>query len=178
MVECDDLLKWLKRDYPALKFRLGKKFMFRPPRSIYYSAAPKTSEQLSKLPAQTLLNASDAHNLPEQNLQSSPESAQNEQNYYNLQLLHEVGHALCGYFDYQTDVERIKIERAAWMQARGLCAKYHIYYDEEFVEAELDTYRDWLQQRSACPECGLVRYQDAGGAYHCPFCENLGSFKK
>jgi lipopolysaccharide biosynthesis regulator YciM len=37
----------------------------------------------------------------------------------------------------------------------------------------LDTYRDWLHRRSACPECGLTRYQTVDGRWHCPGCEGF-----
>lgn len=88
-----------------------------------------------------------------------------------LQLLHEVGHAVLGHRDYATDPERLVMEREAWERARELCGEYNIYYDEELVEAKLDTYRDWLHQRSRCPDCGLTRYQTRDGRYHCPGCE-------
>lgn len=100
---------------------------------------------------------------------------QEDEQKYCLQLLHEVGHALLRHFDYVTDLERIKIERSAWDKAQQLCDIYNIAYDEDFVEEELDTYRDWLQRRSVCPECGLVRYQDKRGGYHCPRCEAFGA---
>ncbi len=88
-----------------------------------------------------------------------------------LQLLHELGHALLLHKDFTTDPERLKMEREAWEKARELAEQYNIYYDEEFVEEELDSYRDWLHQRSRCKECGLTRYQTKDGVYHCPNCE-------
>ena len=93
------------------------------------------------------------------------------QNNYALQLLHELGHARLGHRDYATDPERLKMERAAWEEARQLCQQYEIEYDEDFVEDELDSYRAWLHQKSRCPECGLTRYQTKDGQYHCPGCE-------
>ena len=48
-----------------------------------------------------------------------------------------------------------------------------ILFDEDFIETELDTYRDWLHQRSKCKKCGLTRYQTRDGVYHCPFCDNV-----
>lgn len=94
-----------------------------------------------------------------------------ENNAKNMQLLHEVGHALLGHRDYTTDPERLKMERAAWTQAQELCVRYEVEYNEELVEAELDTYRDWLHRRSKCPECGLTRFQTRDGKYHCPQCD-------
>lgn len=130
------LVARLAADYPELRFRVGKKFMFRPPRTV-------------------VVEASGAENG----------------SWWGLQLLHEVGHALSGHRDFRTDPERLKMEREAWERARGLATTYNIWYDEEFVEGALDTYRDWLHQRSACPECGLTRYQTQDGRWHCPGCE-------
>lgn len=128
-----ELVAKLAEDYSELRFRVGKKFMFRPPRTVAVEAGGASE--------------------------------------WGLQLLHEVGHALSGHRDFRTDPERIKMEREAWERARGLAETYNIRYDEEFVEGALDTYRDWLHQRSACPECGLTRYQTQDGQWHCPGCE-------
>lgn len=128
-----ELVAKLAADYPELRFRVGKKFMFRPPRTVVVEAGGTSK--------------------------------------WGLQLLHEVGHALSGHRDFRTDPERIKMEREAWERARGLAEAYNIQYDEEFVERALDTYRDWLHQRSTCPECGLTRYQTQDGQWHCPGCE-------
>lgn len=91
----------------------------------------------------------------------------------SLLLLHEVGHALCGHRDFRTGPRRLKMEREAWEKVRELCDLYGVSYDEELVEAELDTYRDWLDKKSRCPLCGLTRFQAPDGAYHCPRCENF-----
>ena len=88
-------------------------------------------------------------------------------------LLHEVGHALLGHFDFGTDIQRIKMENAAWEKARELAKEYGVEWDEEIAQGELDTYRDWLHKKSRCPECGLTRFQTPDGEYHCPRCENF-----
>ena len=100
---------------------------------------------------------------------------ENTPNFDSL-LLHELGHALLHHTDFATDIERLKMERAAWEKAKEvaaeLTAKGHaVTIDEELVETELDTYRDWLHQKSRCKKCGLTRYQTPDGAYHCPHCE-------
>ncbi len=105
--------------------------------------------------------------------QVASEPEKSEQNYYCLQLLHEIGHGLLGHRTFRTDVERVKMECAAWEKARELAQKYKIYYDEDFVEDELDTYREWLHHRARCKKCGATRYQDAKGRYRCPMCENF-----
>ena len=88
-------------------------------------------------------------------------------------LFHELGHALLRHRDFSTDIERLKMEADAWEKAKELAPNYEIDIDEEFVQKELDTYRDWLHKKSRCPVCGLTRYETLDGIYHCPRCENL-----
>ncbi len=94
--------------------------------------------------------------------------------YFALLTLHELGHALSHHKDYKTDVERLRIESEAWQRAkREITAhpNWGVAYDEEFAEYELDSYRDWLHQKSKCKKCGLTRYQTTDGKYHCPQCD-------
>ncbi len=123
------LIVQLKMDYPKIRFRLGKKFAFRPPRTIFFAEGQE------------------------------------------LELLHELGHARLEHDFYTTDIERLRMERAAWEEARRLCDQYAVEYDQEFVEMALDSYRDWLHRRSQCSKCGLTRYQTRDGKYHCPSCD-------
>ena len=90
-------------------------------------------------------------------------------------LLHELGHALLGHSSFTTDLSRLKMEAAAWAEARKLATRYRIFFDDDVAEDELDTYRDWLHQKSRCPICGLTRFQSPDGTYHCPRCENFCS---
>lgn len=124
----------IKSDFPDFKFQNGRKFAFRPPKTII--VGPGESND-------------------------------------SLLLLHELGHALSGHRDYETSVRRLKMEREAWEKAKELAPKYDVSYDEEIVEAELDSYRDWLDKKSRCPKCGLTRFQTPDGEYHCPNCENF-----
>jgi hypothetical protein len=87
-----------------------------------------------------------------------------------LLLLHELGHYLLKQYDYTSDIELLRIESAAWQQAKQLCATYHIEWDEDFAEDRLDSYRNWLHANSLCPDCQISGYQDTNGAYHCPLC--------
>ena len=91
---------------------------------------------------------------------------------FKFLLLHELGHALNGDFSYKTDIERLKIEVSAWKTAKSLAKTFKIPFDEEFMESELDSYRDWLHKKSLCKSCGLTRYQTPDGAYHCPHCDS------
>ncbi len=96
--------------------------------------------------------------------------AEDEENFEIL-LLHELGHALNGDFSFKTDVERLKIELNAWETAKSLAKTFKIPYNEEFIENELDSYRNWLHKKSLCKKCGLTCYQTPDGVYHCPHCE-------
>ena len=88
-----------------------------------------------------------------------------------LLLLHELGHFLTGRFDFKTEIERLKIEVMAWEKAKELAPLYGVFIDEDLIESELDSYRDFLHQKSRCPECGLTRFQTPDKAWHCPKCE-------
>ena len=124
-----DLIEKLRVDYPDFRFREGKKFSFRPPRTIIVGP-------------------------------SEPNDS--------LLLLHELGHAISAHRNFVLDPDRLKMEREAWEKARELSKIYGVEYDEEIVEQELDTYRDWLDKKSRCPKCRLTRFQTPDGQYHCP----------
>lgn len=91
-------------------------------------------------------------------------------NTNSLLFLHEVGHALSKHRDFKTEIGRLKMEVEAWEKARGLCDKYGVSFDEDLVETELDSYRNFLHQKSRCPDCGLTRFQTPDGVFHCPKC--------
>ena len=122
-------LEKVRDDFPSLRFVEGKRFSFRPPKTII--------------------------------VESDGEP---------LLLLHEIGHALCGRYDFKTEVGRLKIEVMAWEKAKELAPLYGVFVDEELIESELDTYRDFLHQKSRCPSCGLTRFQTPDGIFHCPRC--------
>lgn len=91
----------------------------------------------------------------------------------NLLLLHELGHAILGHRDYETNIKRMKMEVDAWEEARRLSEIYGVEFDENVMQDELDSYRDWLHKKSRCPKCGLTRFETPDGQYHCPRCESL-----
>ena len=93
--------------------------------------------------------------------------------FSRLLFLHEVSHAVCGHRSFKMDVERLKMEMEAWEKARELASFYSVRTDEDLIQAELDTYRDWLHQKSRCPKCGLTRFQTPDSLYHCPLCERF-----
>ncbi len=93
--------------------------------------------------------------------------------FSRLLVLHELGHAVCGHRDFRMDVTRLKMENQAWEEAKKLAVRYEIEANEDVVQDELDTYRDWLHQKSRCPICGLTRFQTPDSQYHCPRCESF-----
>ena len=101
-----------------------------------------------------------------------------EEPFDEMLILHEVSHALLGHKDFKEDLERVKMEGAAWEKAKELARQYDIEINEELIQDELDTYRDWLHQKSRCPVCGLTRYQTPDSQYHCPSCETFRNNKK
>lgn len=130
----DAFLFRLRKDYPDFNFRSGKKFAFRPPKTIILGP---------------------------------------QEPFYELLALHEVSHAILQHKTFKMDVQRLKMEMEAWEKAKELARQYGIKVDEDMIQGELDTYRDWLHQKSRCPSCGLTRFQTPDGVYHCPKCNEL-----
>ena len=90
-----------------------------------------------------------------------------------LLSLHELSHAICKHQNFSVDIMRLKMEAEAWEKARELASLYNVKFNEELAQQELDTYRDWLHQKSRCPICGLTRFQTPDSKYHCPGCESF-----
>lgn len=87
-------------------------------------------------------------------------------------LLHELGHALSGHRDYVFDLELIEIELSAWKKAKEISQKYNVMISSDHIEDCLDTYRDWLHQRSKCPTCDCSNIQENSMEYHCYNCNH------
>lgn len=85
-------------------------------------------------------------------------------------LLHELGHALLEHSSYHSDLELLQLEAAAWQKAREVGKGYGYEIDEQHIEDCLDTYRDWLHQRSACPRCSNRSFQQNSQQYTCFNC--------
>ena len=88
------------------------------------------------------------------------------------QLIHEVGHALCGHRDYNRDIDLLKREREAWEKAKDLAGLFDITISTDFIEEALESYRDWLHQRSLCPTCSQVGIQETEHTYKCLLCSS------
>jgi len=87
-------------------------------------------------------------------------------------LLHEVSHALLGHSEYNSDFELLKMEVAAWEMAQTLESKYHNSIDPDHIQTCLDTYREWLHQRSSCPTCNNTCLQTSLSEYRCFNCHS------
>ena len=127
-----ELLDRLAGDFPDLRFVQGRKFTFRPPRTVVFGPSETNEDML---------------------------------------ILHEIGHAVLGHRNFKTDVGRLRMEMEAWEKARELAAEYGVEFVEEVMQDELDTYRDWLHQKSRCPRCGLTRFETPDRRYCCPRCD-------
>lgn len=87
------------------------------------------------------------------------------------ELLHEVGHAILGHSSYARDIELLRIERDAWEYAiANLAPIYKIVIERDVAEAALDTYREWLHERSKCPSCNMNGIQNSATSYKCISC--------
>lgn len=86
-------------------------------------------------------------------------------------VLHELAHAQLEHKSYQSDFELLKLESKAWELASKLGRKYGVKISDDHIQNCLDTYRDWLHRRSACPTCGMHVLQKDSGSYHCFNCQ-------
>ncbi len=87
-----------------------------------------------------------------------------------LTLLHEVGHAVLKHETYDHDIDLLKYELSAWEKAKELSSEFNVKVDQDFIENNLDSYRDWLKKRSTCPDCSFVNFQTSHSSYDCFNC--------
>ena len=85
-------------------------------------------------------------------------------------LLHELSHALLGHTNYTSDIQLITMERQAWDHTVKIAQLYNIAISDQIVQSNLDSYRDWLHLRSACPKCQSTGLQTKETTYKCPAC--------
>lgn len=88
-------------------------------------------------------------------------------------LLHEAGHAALNHRTYKHDLDLLLLEVAAWDKARELAKRIGYAIDENHIQDCLDTYRDWLHERSTCPRCGTNSTQSSAREYQCYNCFNI-----
>jgi hypothetical protein len=86
-------------------------------------------------------------------------------------ILHELAHAVLDHTSYNSDFELVKLESEAWTLAAQIGRKYGVNIDDDHIQNCLDTYRDWLHRRSACPKCGTHVLQKDVKHYQCYNCQ-------
>lgn len=88
--------------------------------------------------------------------------------------LHETSHAILGHSGYNRDIDLVKLERDAWDYAqRTLGPRYGIAITEDIIQNNLGTYREWLYQRSMCPDCTETGIETRQHIYRCLACGHM-----
>lgn len=100
---------------------------------------------------------------------SYPISAEHAETF-SYSLLHELGHAELMHNNFTSDVELVRMERAAWEKAIEIANTFNETISYEHIETCMDTYRDWLYARSLCPTCKQCGIQTGTTEYSCAFC--------
>ncbi len=89
-------------------------------------------------------------------------------------LLHEVGHYACNHVSYDHDLDLLEKELEAWRKARQIASELDINISDKYVDNCLNSYRDWLHQRSQCQLCSnpaaIKSYSDNKFLKHCLIC--------
>lgn len=90
---------------------------------------------------------------------------------FEARLLHELGHAQLHHEQYERDIDLIAMERDAWQHARmELGPKYGVAVSGDTIHNDMDTYRDWLHERSTCPKCSSSGIETKKLLYRCVTC--------
>ncbi len=91
--------------------------------------------------------------------------------HFEARLLHEVGHATLEHATYTRDIDLIAMERDAWQAARvELGPRFDVDISGDIIHHDMDTYRDWMHERSTCPHCGSSGIQTKTREYTCVSC--------
>lgn len=96
-----------------------------------------------------------------------------DQTHADVFLLHELAHALLGHTEYKRDIELLAMERDAWHYTKSILGpQYGLTIDDEIIQESLDTYRDWIHNKSACPDCNQTGVEVEKHLYQCLSCGN------
>lgn len=91
--------------------------------------------------------------------------------YQKSLLLHELSHALLGHSDFEQDISLLNYEMTAWELAKtDLSDRYGVDIIDDDINDALNSYRDWLNERSKCPNCNNNAPQTKTGPYKCLIC--------
>ncbi len=137
------------------------------------STSVKTSKNLisqlrADFPEFSLKKGSRDHWSPRSNTITYKGSSSSAETQYGI--LHELAHAKLGHTNYGSDFELLKMESLAWDLAAKIGKKYGVKIPEDYIQNCLDSYRDWLHARSACPTCGVNVLQKDPRNYKCFNC--------
>ncbi len=90
---------------------------------------------------------------------------------HDARLLHEIGHAQLNHDSYDRDIGLIAMERDAWQVARmEIAPPLGVEVAGDVIHHDMDTYRDWLHDRSTCPHCQSSGIQIKKQEYKCVTC--------
>lgn len=64
----------------------------------------------------------------------------------------------------------LKIERQAWDKTLELASAYNVHVNATEPNDALDSYRDWLHNRSVCPTCSTIGLEVDNKEYNCVAC--------
>ena len=87
-------------------------------------------------------------------------------------LLHELSHAILGHASYDRDIQLVAMERQAWDYTANLAPTYDIEIPADIIQTNLDSYRDWIHERSTCVSCKATGIQTDKSDYSCPACNH------
>lgn len=91
---------------------------------------------------------------------------------FSSRLLHEISHAQLNHHKYERDIDLVAMERDAWQRARmELGPRYSVVVDSDIIHHDMDTYREWLHERSTCPFCQSNGLQVKKREYRCITCQ-------
>lgn len=92
------------------------------------------------------------------------------ENNFNISLVHELSHALLGHKEYLKDIQLLNMEAEAWKKSKELASHYKLIIDDDTVQINLDSYRDWIHKRSLCINCNATGIQTKNNEYKCLLC--------
>lgn len=87
-------------------------------------------------------------------------------------LIHEIAHHELEHSNYKNALHLLNMERDAWIKAIEIAKKYDLKIDNDVIESSLDSYRDWVHNRSKCPECNAIGVEISKNYYQCIQCDN------
>lgn len=114
---------------------------------------------------------------PKSQAVSFPKDVARDREFWQ-KLLHEYGHSQLKHTNYETDFELLRMELNAWEEAKKIASELGIVIEQDFIEDCLDTYRDWLHERSTCPKCKVHGIMNSFKIYECVNCHSTWSVPK